>query len=58
MEHDILRIKITVEVCRLGFCGTVSVHTNTDIPASRVRLKCDGTRAETRLFFGETDESI
>jgi len=33
MEHDLLRIKIVVEGCRLGFCGTVSVHTGTDIPA-------------------------
>ena len=28
-----LGIKIVVEGCRLGICGTVSVHTSTDIPA-------------------------
>jgi len=33
MEHDFVRIKIVVEGCRLGLCGTVSVHMGTDIPA-------------------------
>jgi len=57
MEQDILRIKIAVEGCRLGFCGTVSVHTRTDIPASRLRLKCDGTRADTRLRLSANSTS-